>query len=208
MYLYCNTVDGPRADNMSYLLDLNQTSCQQETVKNASFSQRNYDISPSTYALTVAFQDGRCFNDTRIPSSIFKCYTNNYAPNKELDLNRMYISYAGMQRPSPDADPSFNTGVDRTVQRYVDTMIENGAYYDSGGAETIQEYHDRGSYYYFSWAKDGTDRSTRVAVHAGFDAVQFTDVDNANCLLFAHSKQVGKITVQDGMVTDVAIEDA
>jgi len=113
-----------------------------------------------------------------------------------------------MQRPSPDADPSFNTGVDRTVQRYVDTMIENGAYYDSGGAETIQEYHDRGSYYYFSWAKDGTDRSTRVAVHAGFDAVQFTDVDNANCLLFAHSKQVGKITVQDGMVTDVAIEDA
>lgn len=215
-YLYCNTVDGPRADNMSYLLDLNQTSCQQETIKNASFAQRNYDISPSTYALTVAFQDGRCFNDTRIPSSIFKCYSNNYVPDKELALNRMYISYAGMQRPSPDADPSFNTGVDRTVQRYVDTMIENGAYYDSGGAESIQEYHERGSYYYFSWAKDGTDRSTRVAVHAGFDIAQFVvnnpnpllNVNNANCLLFAHSKQVGKITVQDGMVTDVAIEDA
>jgi hypothetical protein len=215
-YLYCNTVDGPRADNMSYLLDLNQTSCQQETVKNASFAQRNYDISPSTYALTVAFQDGRCFNDTRIPSSIFKCYSNNYVPDKELALNRMYISYAGMQRPSPDADPSFNTGVDRTVQRYVDTMIENGAYYDSGGAESIQEYHERGSYYYFSWAKDGTDRSSRVAIHAGFDDAQFVvnnpnptlNVNNANCLLFAHSKQVGKITVQDGMVTDVAIEDA
>jgi hypothetical protein len=215
-YLYCNTVDGPRADNMSYLLDLNQTSCQQETIKNASFAQRNYDISPSTYALTVAFQDGRCFNDTRISSSIFKCYSNNYVPDKELALNRMYISYAGMQRPSPDADPSFNSGVDRTVQRYVDTMIENGAYYDSGGAESIQEYHERGSYYYFSWAKDGTDRSTRVAVHAGFDAAQFVvsdpnpalNVNNANCLLFAHSKQVGKITVQDGMVTDVAVEDA
>jgi hypothetical protein len=208
LYLYCNTVDGPRADNMSYLLDLNQTSCQQETVKNASFAQRNYDISPSTYALTVAFQDGRATNDTRVPSSLFKCYGKLYEPDKELSLNRMYVSYAGQQRPSPDASPEFKEGVDRTVQRYVDTMIESGSYFDTGGSESIQEYHARGSYYYFSWSKDGTDRSTRVAVHSGFSADLGTGEANANCLLFAHSKQIGKITVQDGMVTDVAIEDA
>jgi hypothetical protein len=208
LYFYCNTVDGPRADNMSYLLDLNQTSCQQETVKNASFAQRNYDISPSTYALTVAFQDGRCNNDSRIPSSIFKCYGKDYEPDKELSLNRMYISYAGQQRPSPDADPSFDTTIDNTVQRYVDTMIENGSYFDNGGSESIEDYHKRGSYYYFGWSRDGTDRSTRVAVHSGFSALLGTAQDNANCLLFAHSKQVGKITVADGNVIGVEIEDA
>ena len=202
LYFYCNTVDGPRADNMSFLLDLNQTSCH------ASFAQRNYDISPSTYALTVAFQDGRANNDTRIPSSLFKCYGVNYEADKELALNRMYISYAGQQRPSPDADPLFSTGIDRTVQRYVDTMIESGSYFDTGGSESIQDYHKRGSYYYFSWSKDGTDRSTRVAVHSGFSDDLGDGNANANCLLFAHSKQIGKITVQDGMVTDVAIEDA
>lgn len=209
MYFYCNVVDGPRADNMSFLLDLNQTSCQQEALKNASFSQRNYDISPSTYALSVAFQDGRCNNDPRVPSSLFKCYDNNFVGGKELALNRMYLSYAGQQRPSPDADPTFSVGVDRTIQRYVDTQIENGSMYDTGGAETIQDYHDRGSYYYFSWAKDGTDRSTRAAIYSGFDdGLLGTGAANANCLLFAHSKQVGKITLQDGMVTDVQIEEA
>lgn len=209
MYFYCNVVDGPRADNMSYLLDLNQTSCQQEALKNASFAQRNYDISPSTYALSIAFQDGRCNNDPRVPSSQFKCYDANYIGGKELSLNRMYISYAGQQRPSPDADPTFSTGVDRTTQRYVDTQIENGSMFDTGGAETIQDYHARGSYYYFSWAKDGTDRSTRAAIYSGFNAALLGSGDvNANCLLFAHSKQVGKITLQDGMVTDVQIEEA
>lgn len=208
MYFYCNTVDGPRADNLSYLLDLNQTTCQQESIKTASFAQRNYDISPSTYALTVAFQDGRCNNDPRVPSSIFKCFSTTFEPDKELSLERMYISYSGQQRPSPDADPSFSVGVDRTVQRYVDTMIENGSYFDSGGAESIQEFHKRGSYYYFSWARDGTDRSTRASVFSGFSNLLGTAKENANCLLFTHSKQVGKITVQDGLVIDVQVEEA
>jgi len=208
MYFYCNVVDGPRADNISYLLDLNQTSCQQETIKVASFGQRNFDISPSTYALTVAFQDGRCNSDPRVPSSQFKCYTDTFVSGGELALNRMYLSYAGVQRPSPDADPSFSPGVDRTVQRYVDTLIESGSYFDTGGSENIQQYHDRGSYYYFSWAKDGTDRSTRCSVYSGFSAAMGTAVLNANCLLFTHSKQVGKVTVQDGMVTDIQVEEA
>lgn len=210
MYFYCNVVDGPRADNMSYLLDLNQTTCQQEALKNASFAQRNYDISPSTYALTVAFQDGRCNSDTRAPSSVFKCFNIALTESdKELSLNRMYISYAGQQRPSPDADPAFSVGVDRTTQRYVDTQIENGSMYDTGGAETLQDYHDRGSYYYFSWAKDGTDRSTRAAIYSGFNNITMGNaVENANCLLFSHCKQVAKITLQDGMVTDCQVEEA
>ena len=210
MYLYINTVDGPRADNMSYLLDLNETSCQQETVKNASFAQKTYDVSPSTYALTVAFQDGRCNNDTRVSSSLFKCFDDAYVPNKELALNRLYVAYSGINRPSPDADPSFKTGVDRTVQRYVDSLIENGSYFDNGGAESIQDFHKRGSYYYQIFSRDGTDRSTRVSVHSGMDEALFPAATNknANCLLFAHSKAVAKITVQDGMTTSVEIENA
>jgi hypothetical protein len=210
MYLYCNTVEGPRADNMSYLLDLNQTSCQQETVKNNSFSQKNYDVSPATFALTIAFQDGRCINDTRVSSSLFKCFSDTYDQDRELTLNRLFVSYSGQNRPNPDADPTFNIGTDRTVQRYVETMIENGAYFDHGGAETIEDFHKRGSYYYFAFSRDGTDRSTRVVVHSGFSNAFGTILTNTNtnCLLFAHSKQIGKITIQDGMVTDVQVEDS
>ena len=120
------------------------------------------------------------------------------------------MAYSGINRPSPDADPSFKTGVDRTVQRYVDSLIENGSYFDNGGAESIQDYHKRGSYYYFIFSRDGTDRSTRVSVHSGMDEALFPVAtnSNANCLLFAHSKAVAKITVQDGMVTSVELENA
>ena len=209
MFFYCNQVDGPRADNMSFLLDLNQTTCQQENLKVTSFTQKNFDISPSTYALSLAYQDGRCNTDPRVPASMFKCYDATFNPGKELSLNRFYINFAAQSRPNPDADPSFNTRVDRTVQRYIESQIENGSYFDSGGCETLSDFHKRGSYYYFRWARDGTDRSTRASVYSGFEPTTMgTGVDNANVLLFCHSKQIAKITIQDGMVTGVDVEEA
>ena len=73
-------------------------------------------------------------------------------------------------------------------------------------AEDISTYHDRGAYYYFSWPRDGTDRSTRVNVHQQFTAG--TDVANLRVLLFDHSRQVARIRVQDSRVVDVQVEDA
>jgi hypothetical protein len=210
MYFYCATVEGPRADDITYLLDLEQTRCQSEKIDNANFAQKNFDVSPSTYALTVAYQDLRAGENTAISSSKFKSYDNAGgglipASSEELKLSRFFLNYAGQNLPAPDADPSFVAGTDYTVQRYTETQIYSGAYFDTGGAETIQEWHDRGAYYYFSIPRDGTDRSTRVNVHQKFDGA---DVTNMRILLFDHSKQVARIRVQDGRVVDVQVEDA
>lgn len=207
-YLYCATVEGPRADDITYLLDLEQTRCQSEKIDNTSFAQKNFDVSPSTYALTVAYQDLRAGENTALSVSKFKSYNNPAIPtsSEELKLNRFFINYAGQNLPAPDADPSFVAGTDYTTQRYAESQIYSGAYFDTGGAENIEEYHDRGAYYYFSWPRDGTDRSTRVNVHQGF--ANATDVTNMRCLLFDHSKQVARVRVQDGRVIDVQLEDA
>ena len=209
MYLYTATVEGPRADDITYLLDLEQTRCQSEKIDSDSFQQKNFDVSPSTYALTVAYQDLRAGEHTAISASKFKSYEDSLTPsvNQELKLNRFFINYAGQNLPAPDADPSFVAGTDYTIQRYTETQIYSGAYYDTGGAETIQEFHDRGSYYYFSWPRDGTDRSTRVNVHQQFVSLT-TDFKFLRVLLFDHSKQVARIRVQDGRVVDVQVEDA
>jgi hypothetical protein len=209
-YLYTSELDGPRVSDLTYLLDLSQTRCQAEKIDNINFGQKNMDVSPSTVALTIAYQDVRVGEDTRLSSSIFKSYpavidATLSTPSSELALNRLFINYGGVNRPAPDASPEFKTGTDNTVQRYVDSQIYSGAMYDTGGAETIQEFHKRGSYYYFSWPKSGDDRSTRVNVHQGFNIG--TDVTNLRLLLFDHSKQVARIKIQDSQITSVELED-
>jgi hypothetical protein len=199
MYLYVATVDGERADNLTYLLDLQDTRCQVDNVDGGGgFQQKNFDVSPSTYALTTCFQDTQAGTLTQYSASKFKI-----GGDAELLLNRMFINYAGMNKPQPDADPAFQAALDHTTQRYVDSILNSGGYFDCGGAETIDEYHKRGSYYYFSWPRDGTDRSTRVNVHFGFSGA----VANGRVLLFDHSKKVARIQVQDGKVVMAEIED-
>jgi hypothetical protein len=205
MYMYCNTVEGPRADDITYLLDLEQTRCQSESIDTTSFQQKNFDVSPSTYALTVAYQDLRAGTNAQASSTKFKSYNAALDTDEELKLNRFFVNYAGQNLPAPDADPSFTATEDYTVQRYTESQIYSGAYFDTGGGEALSEWQDRGAYYYFSWPRDGTDRSTRVNVHQQFNAA---DVANMRVLLFDHAKQVARVRVQDGRVVDVQVEDA
>jgi hypothetical protein len=207
MYMYVNTLEGERVDNLTYLLDLESTNCQSDTLTGTSgFSQKNYDVIPSTYALTVAYQDQRVNSDTRFSSSKFKSYD---ATNKEeeLGLKRFYVNYAGQSKPSPDADPEFvvsNTGnIDNTTQRYLETQLNSGNYFSEGGAETIEDYHDRGSYYHLLFPKDATDNSTRVNINQQFAS----NPTNMRALLFSHYRQTARIVIAEGQVKDVLVED-
>ena len=208
MFLECAMVDGPRVDDITYLLDLEQTRCQSDVVNNTSFAQKNFDVSPSTYALTVAYQDSRVGEHTALSPAKFKSYESGLTPAaaQELKLTRMFINYAGQDLPAPDADPRFEAGVDFTTQRYVESQLSSGAYHDTGGVESLSEWHERGAYYHFKIPRDSTDRSTRVSCHQGFDAGAI--VTDMRVLLFDHSRQVCMVQIQDGRVTNVELEDA
>ena len=211
MYLYTSTIEGPRADDVTYLLDLTQITCNSDqfSANQTGFQQKNFDVSPSTVALSVAYQDSRSGNDTRNSSSLFKVSnTASTTDNEEQKLTRLYVQYAGQQLPQPDADPEFKSGVDRTTQRYLETQLSSGGYHDSGGAESLYEWQKRGSVYHWIWPRDGTDRSTRVTVHNEFSGDGGADTANMRLLLFSHSKQVARIAVEQGNVTSVEVEDA
>lgn len=206
MYFYTANIEGPRLDDITYLLDLDSTRAQTEDITSASFGQRNFDVSPSTYALTVAFQDLRSNTDTRFSQTRFRSYNTAGTTEVGLKLSRFFLQYAGQQLPSPDAAPQFATGIDFTVQRYIETQMQSGGYYDSGGAESIEDWHERGAYYYFAIARDGMDRSTRVQVNTGFQTG--TDVSQTRLVLFDHARAVCKVEIRDGRVIDVNLEDA
>ena len=74
LYFYTNIISGPRIENSTYLLDLEQIACQASVVNNTDFAQHSFHVSPSTYALSVAIQDGRVGSDTRASASRFKSY--------------------------------------------------------------------------------------------------------------------------------------
>ena len=95
------------------------------------------------------------------------------------------------------------------TQRYLDSLLYSGQYFDTGGAESIEEFHERGAYYYFSTPRSGEDRSTRVTIHSGFGNIATgADLANMRLLLFSISKQVARIKIENSRVVDVQIEDS
>ncbi len=219
MYLYLAVVEGPVVDNLTYFLSLEETRCQTDNVdNNNSLQQKNFDVSPASFALTLAFQDVEAGTDTRRSASKFKvrkifpaANVDLQYPSGELALRRMYLQYAGSTKPSPDADPDYiqdsvnNIHRDYFSSRYAESLLYSGAYFDCGGAEDRNDYIERGAYYYFSWPKNGSSESTRVNVNYQFQTALGVGVGRV--LLFDHYKQMVMVSVVNGMVVDVVSRD-
>ena len=81
-------MSGPRVDSTSYFLDLESIRCQSSQLDTANFGSKSFDVSPSTHALTIAYQDGR-LDDTVYSTSIL-----NFTQAKSaLAMERFYVDY-------------------------------------------------------------------------------------------------------------------
>ncbi len=205
MYLYVCQVEGQRIDNVNYLLDLEELCCQKRTViESTGMQQEEFTVSPSTCALAVAFQDNAAGSSTMSPQSRFRM---NGKSHDELKLQRFFINYAGDNRPKPDADPGWteekNNLDDYTTQRYMDSVIYNNTFFESGGPESKRDWQERGPYYYFMWPRDGADRSTRAMINYQFGKAPV----GASVLLFNKLKKVAAITIENGNCTRVQVQE-
>lgn len=208
MHFYVATVEGPRVDNMTYYLSLDETRCQPQNVNSGpSLQQKNYDVSPSAYALSIAFQSRNSGVETQLSASKFKIQPQGAAfpLGQELAVDRLFLLFSGQNKPSPDADWQFD-GTNNTYQQaYAETYLYNGGYFDDAGPESYKDWINRGWYAYYSWPRDGDDRSTRVAVNYKFSE---DPLDTANVLLFDHYKRVVIVQVVDGRVIDIIEMDS
>ena len=210
LFLYISTVEGPSVDNMSYFLSLEETRCQVDTVdNNTSLQQKNFDVSPASFALTIAFQDQDAGVDTRRSASKLKVRAIAAAPleypSGELALSRFFVRYAGEQKPSPDADPIFLSPDGFMKSRYAESLLYSGAYFDCGGGESFKDWIDRGMYMYFSYPRDGSSESTRVNVNYQFRRA--LGAGAGRVLLFDHHKQTVLVSVINGRIQDVIVQD-
>ena len=220
MYLYINTLQGMRTDNLTYLMDLTETSLQTRQLLSKDFSMNQFDVSPSSYALTVAYQSSLAGSNAYDSRSLFRSSLptdSSLLPrdgfSQEQRLSRFYINYAGQSQPSPDADPAASAssadgltgGVQYLTQRYADSLLNAGLYSAEGGAESLDDYLARGLYLHFRTDRDATDRSSVVRVHQQF--TMDSALTNLNVLLFDHYRKVARVTIQDGRVVNVEVED-
>jgi hypothetical protein len=226
LYLVVYEVAGPPVLSTEFLLDLETIRCQSDnTLAGTSLSQKTFQVSPSTYALAVAYQDQRVGGtDTRLSASFFRFFNQSLNYEGSNKLSRFFIQYAGMQFPSPDADPQLTvtTGgdseidvgslVDFQTERYMQTMLETGQFYSLG--EDIDEWRKRGPFYFFLTPRDNTDKSTLVQINQQFadDTNNLTLLtnavrDNSRLLLFDLSRQVVVVTMEAGNVTNVSVQD-
>jgi hypothetical protein len=206
MYLVLSTVEGPVVDNISYFMSLEETRCQTEAVDNNNgLQQKNFDVSPTAYALTAAYQHQN-LQDTRNSASKFKFAPVAGVPSGELNLQRFYMQYNGENKPSPDADPNYSSPDGFINSRYAESLLYSGAYFDCGGGESRNDWINRGLYMYFSYPKDGSSESTRVNVNYQFRAAPGANA--ANLLLFDHYKKMVLVSVQNGRIVDLIEQDA
>lgn len=188
-------------NNLDYVIDLYPIEVNASSVQSAN-GEHTLSISKKTLSLTLAYQDSRCGFNSQISSSKFKSYNEDVTEAQELKLSSFYINYASQQQPQPQADMAFTPGKDYTVQRYMECMLNTGNYFDTGSGETIEEFQERGAYYYFNWPREHTDCSTIVKIKQVFTNV---DHKNMNLLLFIHKKEHVEVSIRGGQVTSVLL---
>ncbi len=207
MLFYAARCDGPVVEQDEFYLELDECRAQATTITNASRSQYSLDISPSTHALTVCFQDQAAENSTLYSQSKFRIRNN-----EELNLTNFYVRYAGIQKPQPDFRPEYkergdvgdeaNSNIDRITEQYARSIMYNGAYYDSSG-ERITDWKRRGFFMHWPWPKTGTDRETRVYVSTQFSSLSSTP----RLFLFNHFNKVCILRYQNGSLSQVLVNE-
>ncbi len=216
MLFYAARCDGPVVQQDEFFLDLQECRCSALQIQSNARSQISINISPSTNALSVAFQDELVDTNTIYSQSKFKI-----RGSQELKLTNFYLRYAGIQKPQPDYRPQYSAGdadpaaifalarvnrnIDLISEQYIRSILYNGSYFD-GSSETLEEWKDRGMYMHWPWPKTGTDRESRAYISTQFDAWTENDL-TPRVLLFNHFTKVCILRYQGGQLSEVLINE-
>ena len=199
--LYIRTYRGDSYDAGNFLLDLTSINVQSELVPSNNLTQKNFDVSPSTTHLIVAYQQSSAGSDTKYSASKFIMDPRNIDVN--MDVTRFFLNFAGKNYPQPDLDATFVDGKDYYTWAYMQAVIGGGMYPDVGGTETYEQWKQKGPLFIYAVNRDGRSQATRVQVNQSF----VTALAGRNLLLMNVFKQVCKVSIANAKVQMVELSD-
>jgi len=199
--LYIRTYRGDSYDAGNFLLDLTSINVQSELVPSNNLTQKNFDVSPSTTHLIVAYQQSSAGSDTKYSASKFIMDPRNIDVN--MDVTRFFLNFAGKNYPQPDLDATFVDGKDYYTWAYMQSVVGGGMYPDVGGTETYEQWKQKGPLFIYAVNRDGRSQATRVQVNQSF----VNALVGRNLLLINVFKQVCKVSIANAKVQMVELSD-
>lgn len=155
----------------------------------------DFTVPPSTKAISVFVQSGDAGSNIQIPPSTFK--TKDQSDEK---LQSIQITYANTTKPSTRWTSEFTPTINYLKQRYTDTQLYSGKFWDSGGSEGFGDWLKRGPLMHYSFVRDQDDRSTHVQLSAtytgGLEA-------GANLFVVSHYTRAIQISTTNGFISSV-----
>lgn len=160
-----------------------------------------FSVPSSTQCLAVFFQSPAQGSNSNYPPSKFVMLKN-----KQNYLSGLQITYGNTTKPSTKWASKYTTSTNQLVQRYHDNLSEAGLIFNVGGAESIQDYLNRGLYILYNFIRDQNDRSTQVQVSVDFSLLDAGNTEleaNASVYLCAIYDRQTEITTANGTVVSV-----
>ena len=160
-----------------------------------------FSVPSSTQCLAVFFQSPAQGSNSNYPPSKFVMLKN-----KQNYLSGLQITYGNTTKPSTKWQSKYDTSTNQLVQRYHDNLSEAGLIFNVGGAESIQDYMNRGLYILYNFIRDQNDRSTQVQVSVDFSLLDAGNTEleaNASVYLCAIYDRQTEITTANGTVVSV-----
>lgn len=160
----------------------------------------NFSVSPFTESITVFVQDRFAGQNALVPPSRFKTIDNS-----DLKLQKIQVSFAGINKPSVPRDSQFGNGVNQLEQLYNDSYEELGLDIHALGCESYDDWLQRGPMYHFNFARDMNNRSTEVTVSTTFSSSSgpmsgYPNSGSALVYIIAHYRNVSRITTSGGRI--------
>jgi len=166
-------------------------------------------VPSSTMALTLFLQDQQAGKIPHVPPSKFHLAGNN---EDALSLDDYQIEYAGMIKPTVRYKSEYDVNKNKLQQRYINSALESGQYFNPSGFESYLEYTERGPFLHETFIKSADNLATRVHVSASYKinptGAEAANVRDSRLFVIAHHTRTVKIVRQNGLILNVLTQNS
>lgn len=179
-----------------HLMEMSVHTGNVGTGSNANNIDEEFSVPSSTRAITMFLQDQQAGKTTSVPPSKFHIAGDNA---EAITIKDYQIEYAGMTKPTVRYKSDYGTNTLTIQQRYINSALESGQYFNPAGFETMNDYLERGPILHESFIKSADNLATRCHIAATYG----NTTRDARIFIVAHHSRTIQITRQNGLIVDV-----